>query len=151
PSDSSSAYGGHVSQNTGDEVFWAGHIDNSTLQVFSWKENSTTYFWRNVKVNNWPNNTITSVAPDGNDCLAKLANFPNLAVMGATRRNNEVWFAWSASSGDGGGGGFNFPNPHVQVVKIDTANNYKRLDQFPIWNNDYAFAYPCLATNDRGE
>jgi hypothetical protein len=100
---------------------------------------------------NWPNGTISSVAKDGNDWLNKLDNFPKFGVTGATRRGNEVWFAWTASSGDGGHGGFSFPNPQVQVVKIDVKNNYKLLEHFPIWNNDYAFAYPCLATNDRGE
>lgn len=156
PSDSTSAYGGHLSQNTGDEVFWAGAgkpKDNGTLQVFSWAENSTSYFWRDVGLNyNWPNGTISSIAQDGTtDWLNKLDNFPKFGVTGATRHGNEVWFAWTASSGDGGHGGFSFPNPHVQVVKIDVKNSYKLLDHFPIWNNDHAFAYPCLATNDRGE
>jgi hypothetical protein len=156
PSDSASAYGGHLSQNTGDEVFWAGcgkPKDNGTLQVFSWAESSTSYFWRDVALNyNWPNGTLSSIAKDGTtDWLTKLDNFPKFGVTGATRRGNEVWFAWTASSGDGGHGGFNFPNTQVQVVKIDVKNNYKLLDHFPIWNNDHAFAYPSLATNDRGE
>ncbi|MDA2178533.1 hypothetical protein PDN34_18120 [Bacillus cereus] len=155
PSDSISAYGSHISQNTGDEVFWAGcgkPKDNGTLQVFSWAESSNSYFWRDVALNyNWPNGTITSTAPDGNDWLKKLDEFPKYGVTGATRRGNELWFAWTASSGDGGHGGFNFTNPHVQVVKIDVKNGYKLLDHFPIWNNDHAFAYPYLATNDRGE
>ena len=150
PADSSTTYGSHVSQNTGDEVFWAGHIDNATLQVFSWKEDSGTYFWRNVNVGNWPNNTISSVAPNSVDWLNKLDNFPRFGVIGATRRNNEVWFAWSASSGDGGHGGFNFPHPHIQVVKIDLTN-YNLIEQMQIWNPDHAFAYPSLATNSRGE
>ncbi|MDD5581296.1 MAG: hypothetical protein PHY16_18755 [Methylobacter sp.] len=155
PSDSASAYGGHLCQNTGDEVFWAGTgspKDNGTLQVFSWAESSTSYFWRDVALNyNWANGTITSNAPDGNDWLNKLNGFPRFAVTGATRRGDEVWFAWTASNGDGGHGGFKFPNPHVQVVKIDVKNGYKLLDHFTIWNNDHAFAYPCLATNDRNE
>ena len=155
PSDSASAYGGHLCQNTGDEVFWSGAgspKDNGTLQVFSWAESSTSYFWRDVALNyNWPNGTLTSTAKDGNDWLNKLNNFPRFGVTGATRRGNEVWFAWTASNGDGGHGGFNFPNAHVQIVKVDVKNNYKLLDHFPIWNNDHAFAYPCLATNDRSE
>lgn len=152
PSDSSVAYGSHVSQNTRDEIFWAGNKDNSTLRVFSWHENSISYFWRDVGVRNWPNGTLTSSAPDGNDWLQKLQNFPKFGVLGATRRaNNELWFAWAASNGEGSSGGFNFPNAHVQVVKLDLSDNFKVLDQFPIWNNDYAFAYPCLATNDRDE
>src|SRR6266571_2202110 len=64
PSDSSLAYGGHISQNTGDGVFWAGHKDNSTIRIFNCPENSNQYFWRDVAINSWPNSTISSVAPD---------------------------------------------------------------------------------------
>jgi hypothetical protein len=145
------AYGGHVTQNTGDEAYWAGNRNNSTLQVFNWNENSGSYSWRDVGVNNWPNGTITSTAKDGNDWLAFDNGFPAFGVIGATRRGNEVWFAWTASSGTGATGGFNFPNANIQVVKLDPTNNYNRIDQFAIWNNDYAFAYPALATNDQNE
>jgi hypothetical protein len=145
------AYAGHVTQNTGDEAFWAGNKDNSTLQVFNWPENSGSYSWRDVGVFNWPNGTLTSTAKNGSDWLTKAATFPRFGVIGATRRGNEVWFAWTASNGSGASGGFNFPNANIQVVKIDPGNSYTRLDQFAIWNNDYAFAYPALATNDRSE
>lgn len=145
------AYGSHVTQNTGDEAYWAGNKNNSTLTVFNWNENSTSYSWRDVGVNNWPNGTLSSTGASGADWLTKASSFPNAGVIGATRRNNEVWFAWMASSGTGAPGGFNFPNANVQVVKIDPTNNYQRIDQFPIWNNDYAFAYPALATNSQGE
>ena len=145
------AYSGHVTQNTGDEAYWAAHKNNSTLTVFNWSESSTSYSWRDVAVNNWPNGTLSSTAKDGNDWLTKAASFPNAGVIGATRRGNEIWFAWMATNGAAAPGGFNFPNAHVQVVKIDPTSGYKRLDQFAIWNNDYAFAYPALATNDRDE
>jgi hypothetical protein len=145
------AYAGHVSQNTGDQVYWAGHRNNSTMQVFNWPESSTSYSWRDVGVNNWPNGTLTSTAKNGNDWLTKAASFPKFGVIGATRRGNEVWFAWNSSNGTGASGGFNFPNANIQVVKLDPTNGYQRLDQFAIWNNGYAFAYPALATNDRQE
>jgi hypothetical protein len=145
------AYASHVSQNTGDEAYWAGNKNNSTLTVFSWNESSNTYFWRDVGVANWPNGTLSSTAADGNDWLTKASSFPKFGVIGATRRGNEVWFAWMASSGTGASGGFNFPNANVQVVSLDPTQSYKRLNQFPIWNNDYAFTYPALATNDRNE
>jgi hypothetical protein len=145
------AYAGHVTQNTSDEAYWAGHKNNSTMQVFNWKESSTSYSWRDAGVNNWPNGTLSSIAKDNNDWLTKAASFPNSGVIGATRRGNEIWFAWIASNGSGASGGFNFPNANIQVVKLDPTNNYNRLDQFAIWNNDYAFAYPALATNNRNE
>ena len=145
------AYASHVTQNTGDEAYWAGNKNNSTLQVFNWNESSTSYSWRDVGVGNWPNGTLTSIAKNGSDWLTKAKTFPRFGVIGATRRGNEIWFAWTASNGTGANGGFNFPNANVQVVKIDPTNSYKRLDQFAIWNNDYAFAYPALATNDQNE
>jgi hypothetical protein len=149
--DGANAYACHVAQNCGDTAYWAGNENNSTLQVFNWTESSTSYFWRSVGVNNWPNGTLTSTAENGVDWLTKANSFPLFGVIGATRVGNQVWFAWTASNGTGSNGGFNFPNANVQVVKIDPTNNYKLLDQFAIWNNDYAFAYPALATNDNGD
>jgi hypothetical protein len=143
PSDSSLAYGGHISQNTGDGVFWAGHKDNSTIRIFNCPENSNQYFWRDVAIKGWPNGTISSVAPDGKDWLS--FSFPGNAVLGVTRRTgNEVWFAWTASSNA------NFKNAQIQVLEINTSN-YSVILQWEIWNNDYAFAYPSLATNSQGE
>ncbi|MFO1187400.1 MAG: hypothetical protein U1E87_08110 [Alphaproteobacteria bacterium] len=143
PSNSSNAYGAHLTQNTGNTIFWAGHVDNSTLQVFSWAEGSNTYYWRSIAIDTWPNATISSIAPDGTDWLS--FGFPGNAAIGATRRTaGEVWFAWTASSNS------NFKNPHVVVVEINTTN-FTKSKQWQIWNNDYAFTHPYLATNEKGE
>lgn len=153
PSDSAVAYGGHVSQNTGDTVFWAGHNSTSQMRVFSWSENSGQYSWRDININSWQNSNYTSTCPDGTDWLNFLAGFPGSAVIGATRRfggglfggpDSEVWLAWTAASGGG------FTHPHVQIVQIDTSN-WSVTNQWQIWNPDHAFAYPCLATNSNQE
>lgn len=153
--DSTNARGGNVSQNTLDEVFWAGHIDNSTIRIWNMKEGSNNYSWRDVDVANWPRNTLVSNGPNGNNWLdynftSKGWQFPDDAVIGITRRGNELWLAWTASSGNGGFGGFEFPHPHVQLVKINI-DNYSKIDQMQIWNPDLAFAYPSLATNSDNE
>jgi hypothetical protein len=143
PSDSTTAYGGHVSQNTGDTVFWAGHKDNSTMLIFDFPESGNQYFWREVAVNSWTKSQPSSTAPGGTDWLQ--FNFPKNAVLGITRRAaNEVWFAWTGASNA------NFKNAQVQVVEINTSN-YSVISQWQIWNDDYAFAYPSLATNGNGE
>lgn len=147
PSDGGVAYGGHISQNTGNEVFWAGHNNNSQMRVFSMTEGSGQYFWRDININSWPNGTISSIAADGTtDWLQFLGQtFPGNAVLGVTRRNNnEVWVAWTASQGGG------FPRAHIQVVEINISN-FTVISQWQIWNNDYAFAYPSLCTNANGE
>lgn len=148
PADSARAYGGHVSQNTGNELYWAGHVNTSRMRVFSLPESSSTYSWRDIDINSWPNSDYSSLAPDGTDWLNFLSGFPCSAVIGATRRQtgnrSEAWFAWTAARGDG------FAHPHIQVISFDTSN-WNVLDQWQIWNPDLAFAYPCLATNSEQE
>jgi len=150
PADSAVAWGSGVSQDTGNEVFWAGHVDNSTLRVFSWRNDSGFYSWRDVEVANWPNATLSSngPSPPGNNWFGW--GFPNNAVIGITRRSNELWLGWTASSGDGGAGGFNFPHPHVQIVKLNIAD-WTVIEQMQVWNPDLAFGYPSLATNSDNE
>jgi len=139
--DGGNAYGGHVSQNTGDEVFWAGHINNSRMQLFSWKESETVYYWRERDINSWTQ-AYSSNTPTGVNWLA--FGFPGNAVIGLTRKGGEIWYAWNAGASGG------FSNAQIQVVKVRTSD-YTVTEQMQIWNNDYAFAYPCFATNSDGE
>ncbi len=146
PSNGSLTYGGHLCQNTGNEIFWAGHKDNSTLRVFSFKEGDSKYYWRDIGISSWPNGIISSIAKDGNtDWLSYLGNtFPGNAVLGVARQGNTVWFAWTASSGNG------FPRAHIQMVQIDITN-YSKKQQVQIWNPDFAFAFPALSVNANNE
>ena len=139
--DGANAYGGHVSQNTRDEVFWAGHVNNSKMRLFSWKESETTYYWRDRDVNSWTQ-AYSSNTPSGVNWLG--FGFPGNAVHGLTRKGGEVWYAWNAGAGGG------FSNAQVQVVKVRTSD-YSVQEQMQIWNDDYAFAYPFFATNSDGE
>jgi hypothetical protein len=156
PKDSRSAWGGHLSQDTGDEVFWAGQKSNSELRIFSLKEGSTRYFWQDVRISTWANNApLSSTTPDGKNWIDFLFNpttqnpgggFPSNAVLGLTRDfSNHVWFAWSAGTDS------NFSRPHVEMVALNINNkNPPTLSvnqQVQIWNSAYTFAYPALATN----
>ncbi|MBF6651086.1 hypothetical protein [Methylobacter sp. BlB1] len=147
PAKASMAWGSHLTQNTGDEIFWAGHNKNSNMRIFSLKENSNTYFWRDRGISSWANNAPTSLTPDGRDWLAKNFNgqggnsFPKNGVIGSTRVGNQLWFAWSAGTDS------RFKQAHVEMVTFDRNNDFKKVRQVQIWNNDYAFAYPALATN----
>lgn len=139
PSDSSSAWGSHLSQDTGNEIFWAGQEHTSALRVFSLTEGSNTYYWRTVGISSWSNSGISSTAPDGHDWFS--FGFPGTSVIGATRSSNEVWFAWTAGTDS------NFSQPHVEMVSLNINNNFNKDQQVQIWNNSYAFGYPSLATN----
>ena len=141
--DGSTAYGSHISQNTGDTLFWAGSPKNNVLRVFSMTESSNQYSSRDISIDPWSNGTISLPAPDGVDNFS--FGWPGYAITGATRRTNtEVWFAWNASSDS------NFKNAHVEVVEINTSN-FSKIAQWQIWNDSYAFVDPYLATNGNGE
>lgn len=146
PANGATAYGGHITQDTGNEVFWAGHNSTSQMRIFSLAEGSDTYYWRSRNIGSWSNTGLVSTTPDGKDWMTKLRDFPGNAVLGATRaplgdKSNGLWFAWSAGTDS------NFPRPHVEMVTFDRSDNFKLLQQVQIWNSSYAFAYPALATN----
>jgi hypothetical protein len=155
PKNSGNAWGAHLSQNTGNEIFWAGHNSNSGMRIYSLQEGSNTYFWQDIGIATWANNSpLSSTSPDGLNWLNFLFNpttqnpgggFPANAVLGSTRSFNQVWFAWSAGTDK------NFQRPHVEMVSvnIDDANppSLSVQQQVQIWNNSYSFAYPALATN----
>jgi len=139
PANGSKAWGSHLSQDTQNEIFWAGHDGNTSLRVFSLAEGSNTYFWRNVGISSWANNTLSSKTPDGRDWLA--FGFPGSSVIGATRSSNQIWFAWTAGTDS------HFQQAHVEMVTLDRNNNFNKIQQVQIWNNSFAFGYPALATN----
>jgi hypothetical protein len=142
PPDAGMAWGGHLMQDTLDEIFWAGHNSNSQMRVFSWQEGSGTYFWRDVGISTWANNALSSTTPDGQDWLTGSGGFPGNAIIGATRVSNQLWFAWSAGTDQ------NFRQPHVEMVALDRDHDFNRIQQVQVWNDSYAFAYPSLATNE---
>ncbi len=139
---STSAFWSHVSQNGSNGVFWAGHVNNSTLKVYSMFDADGFYSWRDVPINSWPNSNISSIAANGTDWLQDA--FWKTYIRAAAVRGNTVYFAWNASSGGG------FPQPHVQIAQIRT-DTWALQSQVQIWNPDFAFAYPYFETNAEGQ
>lgn len=139
---STNAFWSHVSQNGSNGVYWAGHVNNSTLKVYNMMDADGFYSWRDVAINSWPNSTISSTAANGTDWLMD-ASWKTY-IRAAAIRGNSLFFGWNGSSGGG------FPNAHVQIAEIDT-RTFTLLNQFQIWNGGFAFAYPYFETNSQGE
>jgi hypothetical protein len=155
PSDSATAYGGHLTQNVGDTEYWAGHISNSKMRIFSVRESENVYRWRDVDVNSWCNGTRSSTTPGGsNDWLS--FGFPGNAVLGSTQRinpgtrANELWFAWTAGHQLSNGRSCGFDQSHTEIVVLN-ATSFAKISQLQIWNPTIAFAYTDLASNSGGE
>jgi len=139
---STNAFWSHVTQNGRNGVYWAGHEDNSTMKVYSMMDADGFYSWREVSINSWPNSTMTSTAADGTDWLTD-ASWKTY-VRAAAVSGSSAYFAWNASSGGG------FPEPHIQIAKINT-NTFTLESQMQIWNPDFAFAYPYFEMNANGQ
>jgi len=149
PSDSSTAYGGHLTQDVGDTEYWAGHVSNSKMRIFSMKEGEGVYRWRDVDVNSWCNGDRSSTTPGGsNDWLS--FGFPGNAVIGSALRGSLIWFAWTAGHKLSNGQSCGFAQTHIEIVVID-AGNFSKKSQMQVWNPTIAFAYPDLASNNKGE
>ena len=146
---------GSPTQNIGDTNYWAAHVDNGHLRIYSSKGGDSDYYWRErALLGNWPvtptdsagNADIVSKPPDTTDWISE-----DNRILGATKVVDQLWFAWTAAAGSGAGGGFSFPQAHLQIAKVDLRQDYKVIEQTQVWNAGYAFAYPDLATNSNHE
>ena len=148
PSDGAAAYGGHLSQNAMDGVYWAGHNSSSNMRVFRMPEAGNRYFWQSFDTpRSWANSNFVTNAPDGLDWLA--FGFPRSSVLGVVRRagSNDIWLAWSAGR-DG-----TFAQPHIELLALNrnADGSVTAGGQAQIWNASLAFQYPSLSTDDNGD
>ncbi|MDQ6766168.1 MAG: hypothetical protein M3Z22_08735 [Verrucomicrobiota bacterium] len=151
PDKTKDAVGAHLVEDSSDGAFWVGEPDNSSFNIYSWPDSSTTVTPFKVGVAAWPNGALSSLGPNNNDWLQYLSgHVPQNKVCGATRSGDQLFLAWTAASGSGTGSGFNFPNAHVRVAVVD-AIKQTLVSETQIWNKDYAFAYPSLSVNAKGD
>jgi hypothetical protein len=151
PALGTNAWGAHLVQQCRDQAVWVGHRSNTQLEVWTLPDAGTTYSSFTVTIAAWPNGTHSSTGPDGNDWLTKLDSFPRFAVTGGVELDNgHVVIAWSATSGKATATSFDFPNTHARVVELDLGKR-AAVSEMQVWNPDYAFAYPVLAANARGD
>jgi hypothetical protein len=132
-----------LTQNATNTVYWAGHINNSQMRVFSMRDTDGFYSWRTVNVNSWPNGNNSTKCPNGTDWMLPFESWKHY-VFGNAQQGGNVWFSWLASAGG------NFPEPHVQMVRISPAT-WTLQEQVQVWNPTIAFQDAYLSTNNQGE
>jgi hypothetical protein len=143
--------GSPIQNILGDTNYWAAHVDNSTMRIYQSQAGGADYSWRDRKIANWPTawpdpNNVFSRPPDFDDWIST-----DHRIIGATRWASQIWFAWTAATGDGGGGGFSFPQAHIQIAKFSLTDDFKLVEQTQVWNPNHAFAYASLTTNSDNE
>jgi len=159
PSDGSSAYTAHMTQDSPDGAYWFGQNSTSNIRIFDWQDNSDDYFWRSLDVDSWQNSDYKTPTPSGADWLGAVT-FAQGAVRGATMYKNVklgpstakvIKVAWGAARGGG------FPQPYVRLVDVTRIDSGVGVIQWSvgneaqIWSPSFAFSYPYLTTNANGE
>ena len=151
------SYPGSPAQNVeGDDFYWAGHVSDLGIRIYSSRGGDPNFAWRERTLNGWPRDKSDDGKKFEDNVISKAPDLPywvsqDHRIIGATRAGGQLWFAWTAADGDGGHGGVKFPHPHIQIAKFDIAKDFERVDQMQVWNADHAYAYPSLATNSDGE
>jgi hypothetical protein len=149
PEFSPSADASSVAQFGSDTAFWAAHISDGRVRVYSWPDSSAAASQHDVTIYRWSDADYSSLDPDGRQWLA----VKDGRIVAGTRRSGvglpgdharEVWFAWTAGRDE------IFPQPWVDVLRIDAAD-FSRIGELPIWNPSYVFAYPSLTVNRDNE
>ena len=137
---------GRLVQHAGDTAFWAGHVTDSRVRVFSWPESAPTASQHDVGIYAWSAADYASLDPDGRNWLplhqtgAIVAGTRRAGTGAPGDRPQEVWLAWSA------GRDASFPQPWIDVLRID-AETFTYISELPVWNSPYVFAYPSLTVN----
>lgn len=130
-------------------MYFAAHVDNDTLRVFSWPESAVPSGVTSVDVDhsayplNRPYRCPTVFDPKANWCGRADDRLTNGWVASGV-----VGFHWNASQGSGGLGVFPYPYDHVVRLNEST----KALLSEPIvWSADVAWIYGAVSPNARGD
>jgi hypothetical protein len=130
-----------------------GSLDNSsTFRVFTWDDSSGSINNTTVGLNNQIKQgaNYTSIAPDNTDWVA--VSFPGNITGAVYRRvvefqapsQDQYIFAFDA--------GVNAPGRPRAYVRLETllrsGGSYSVLEEYDVWNPDYAFAMAALARDN---
>jgi hypothetical protein len=134
-------------QDAGSTMFLAAHVNDviqgDQLRIYKIPDSSNTLTHADENVNNYgPNNrgSGSCPSPDGDDPCKR---FNDNQTVGFHSGNSIGWL-WTAPQDS------SFPFPQVRVAVFDTGS-LKTVDEHTIWNNGFAWTYPAVGVNKRGD
>jgi len=150
------AYASRLTQGSADAMYWAGHVDQSHLEIFHWADSSGNVDIHLTQEDKYCNSDFTILAPDGKQWLDNTRAAGTGAIIAATRQpplngaaHGEVWFGWDAARDDSNCSQGR-PQPYVKIVRVDDSS-LDSVGEYDIWNTPYAFGYPSLGTAPNGD
>ncbi len=124
----------------GTTMYFGQHKDNNTLRLYSWPEASSSPTYTDLTVDAWyPSNAVTYCS-DGTNWLG----YGLMPVQAGWVAKGSIGFMWNSAQG-----GY-FPYPNVRWVRINESTLTVQ-DQGQVWNSTFAWAFPSVNVNDRGD
>jgi hypothetical protein len=123
----------------------------SEIRVFRWPENSNSIWHFDVPIQTIPTEDFLVKGPEGDDWLGSTSKI-DWHIYGATQAGSQLWVAWSGARRVAGQEENTFNYPHIGLAIIGVDGPLGGLvEQRYVWNSDYGFAWPALATNGSGD
>jgi hypothetical protein len=126
-------------EGSGQTMYFGTH-SGSGLRVYAWPEASATLQTTDVAIEPFEHAGYVITGPDGRDWMARTDD----RITAGWQTADTVGFAWTAA-GDAA-----YPHPHVRVAMLDKKDLRVRA-QPHIWAGEYAYGYPAVAPNSKGQ
>ncbi len=129
----------------GSTMFFGSHHggQHDELRIFRISDSSSTVNWNTRDISTFPSSgrgQSVCTAPDGNDPCQRFDS----RIVGAWTGAGRIGFMWTAAAGG------DYPFPHVRVAVFDSGDR-DLISEPHIWNDNYAWVYPAVGVNNRGD
>jgi hypothetical protein len=123
--------------------YFAYHVTTTRLDLYSWEEGATQAFQHVINLSQaWYDDPRVCPGPDGKNWCGGMGNAGRILTGWVSK--GVVGFMWGSSQGGGA------PYPYVETVYINESDlTYQ--GRGPIYNSNFAFIYPGVAINARGD
>lgn len=123
-----------------DTMYWGSHHSLSQVRIFSWPEGTGNISWSDVTIASWVDNTHDCPTPDGNDPC----EFGDGRMLAGWVSGGVIGFMWNADEDSIS------DYPYVNAARFNQSSK-ALINQPIIFNNSFAWLYPAISVNARGD
>ncbi len=128
-------------RGSSDTAWFASHaVFGAVVELFSWRDDSTSVDRRAVGVGDWNDSDYRSRLPSGSNWLARADG----RITACWLVDGVLGVAWNA------GADADHDHPFIRCSRIDLASS-SLVDEPDLWSSDRAWAYPAAGLNERGD
>lgn len=136
-------YGSYrFAQGSKSTMYWAAHVSTTKLRVYAWADSSNSASIAERSVSRWSGTPTPAPGPDGRDWTG--FGYTVNTVLTGYAKSNEVGFLWTSGKVSGR------PQCFVRVARFRTSDR-TLIGQHDVWNPSFAFHFPAVAANSRGD